>query len=179
MEAMDRQILSDSMGLNETQSARMARLKPGEAYLFFNRLDAAEEILTPNYRLENNIDISLSDSSIASLSTYWRNKPEFLRPYPYCEIVPCCRTCCDYNRRLLAKEIARRIFVRNLKSDTADFSSLKEVFAHISALIVAELNDEPYSRELLSCVKVHLWRKIRYETKIRVSDAQIEASLKK
>ena len=179
VEAMDRQILSDSMGLNETQSARMARLKPGEAYLFFNRLDAAEEILTPNYRLENNIDISLSDSSIASLSTYWRNKPEFLRPYPYCEIVPCCRTCCDYNRRLLAKEIARRIFVRNLKSDTADFSSLKEVFAHISALIVAELNDEPYSRELLSCVKVHLWRKIRYETKIRVSDAQIEASLKK
>ena len=83
VEAMDRQILSDSMGLNETQSARMARLKPGEAYLFFNRLDAAEEILTPNYRLENNIDISLSDSSIASLSTYWRNKPEFLRPYPY------------------------------------------------------------------------------------------------
>ena len=69
VEAMDRQILSDSMGLNETQSARMARLKPGEAYLFFNRLDAAEEILTPNYRLENNIDISLSDSSIASLST--------------------------------------------------------------------------------------------------------------
>lgn len=82
VEGTDKQILADSIGMNDLQIQRLAKLKPGEAFLFFNRLEEAEEIVTPDYRLDNNISISLSDDSIGELSTYWKGREKLLRPYP-------------------------------------------------------------------------------------------------
>jgi hypothetical protein len=84
VEATDKQIVADSMNMSEAQIQRMSRLKPGEAFLFFNRLDEPEEVITPDYRLENNISITLSDDGIRELTTYWNDKQECLRPYPEC-----------------------------------------------------------------------------------------------
>ena len=61
----------------------------------------------------------------------------------------------------------------------SDFDAVKKVFGQISNLVKAELNDEPFTRELLSCVKVHLWRRIRYGTKIPIRDIQILNSIEK
>lgn len=179
VESEDKRIIGDSSNMTETQIQRMAKLKPGEAFLFFNKLDEPEEVITPDYRLENNISISLSDAGIKELSTYWNDKQEALRPYPQCALCACCQKTCDYERRVLAREIARRIFVKNFKADMKDFTALKSVFAQISKLIQYELNDEPFTPELFSCVKVHLWRRIRYGTKIPVTDEQIIKSLQR
>ena len=179
VEATDKQIVADSMNMSEAQIQRMSRLKPGEAFLFFNRLDEPEEVITPDYRLENNISITLSDDGIRELTTYWNDKQECLRPYPECAKTKYCSHSCDYARRILAREIARRIFVKNFKAGTTDFDPVKKVFGQITNLVKAELNDEPFSKELLSCVKVHLWRRIRYGTKIPVRDVQIMNSLEK
>lgn len=179
VESEDKRIISDSTNMDETQFQRMSKLKPGEAFFFFHKLDQPEEVITPDYRLENNISITLSDEGIRTLSTYWNDKRQKLRPYPQCAIVPCCRQTCDYSRRLLAREVARRIFVRNFKADTKDFQALKHVFGQITRLVENELNDEELTRELVSCVKVHLWRRIKYGTKIPIKEIQIENSLKK
>ena len=179
VEATDKQIVADSMNMSEAQLQRLSRLKPGEAFLFFNRLDEPEEVVTPDYRLENNISITLSDDGIRELSTYWNDKQEFLRPYPECARTKYCAHSCDYGKRLLAREIARRIFVKNFKAGTSDFETVKKVFGQISSLVKAELNDEPVTKDLLSCVKVQLWRRIRYGTKIPVRDVQIINSLGK
>ena len=61
VEATDKQIIADSMNMGDGQEQRLSRLKPGEAFLFFNKLDSPEEVVTPDYRLENNIDITLSE----------------------------------------------------------------------------------------------------------------------
>lgn len=179
VESVDKQIIGDSTNMTDVQVQRMAKLKPGEAFLFFNKLEEPEEVITPDYRLENNISITLSDDGIRALSTYWNNKAEKLRPYPECQCVACCSKTCDYARRILAMEVARRIFVKNFRSDTKDFEILKKVFRRISQMIQAELNDEEFTPELLSCVKVHLWRRIKYGTKIQIRDTQIENSLRK
>ena len=179
VESEDKQIIGDSTNMSDTQIQRMSKLKPGEAFLFFNKLDEPEEVITPDYRLENNISITLSDDGIRSLSTYWNDKADMLRPYPQCQFVSHCAHTCDYSRRILAREVARRIFVKNFKADTKDFAPVKKVFGQISKLIQDELNDEPFTPELLSCVKVHLWRRIKYGTKIPLKDIQIENSLKK
>lgn len=179
VEATDRQIIADSMNMGDGQEQRLSRLKPGEAFLFFNRLDSPEEVVTPDYRLENNIDITLSDKDIGKLTTYWNDKKKNLRPYPECDEVFCCKECCIYERRILAKEIARRIFVKNFKSDMSDFNAIKKVFAQITKLTKYELNDEEFSPELLACVKVQLWRKIVYGTKISVNEKIIHNSLRK
>ncbi len=179
VESADKQIIGDSTNMSDAQIQRMAKLKPGEAFLFFNKLEEPEEVITPDYRLENNISITLSDEGIKSLSKYWANRGADLRPYPQCQCVNCCSQTCDYARRILAREIARRIFVRNFKPDMKDFDAVTKVFGQISKLIKNELNDEVFTNDLLLCVKVHLWRRIRYGTKIPVRDSQIENSLKK
>ena len=53
------------------------------------------------------------------------------------------------------------------------------MFGSISQRVRAELNDEPFSAELLACTKCHLWRRIRYGTRIDVSEALIRNSLQK
>lgn len=179
VEAADKQIIADSSNMSDAMIQRMAKLKPGEAFLFFNKLDEPEEVITPDYRLENNISISLSDDGIKSLSTYWKNKPEMLKPYPECRYIHYCQKTCDYNQRVLAREVARRIYVKNFKPDSTNFELVKKVFSKISALIKYELNDEPFTSELLSCVKVHLWRRIKYSTKIRINEKLVENSLRK
>jgi hypothetical protein len=179
VESSDKQIIGDSTNMNAAQIQRMSKLKPGEAFLFFSKLDEPEEVITPDYRLENNIGITLSDDSIQSLSTYWNDKEYALRPYPECGIIQCCHQTCDYSRRTLAREIARRIFVKNFIADSTKFEIVRNVFRQISKLIIAELNDEPFSSELLSCVKAQLWRRIKYGTNIVISDLQIENSLRK
>lgn len=177
VESQDKQILADSTSMNDTQISRLAKLKPGEAFLFFNKLEEPEEIITPDYRLVNNISISLSDTGIKQLTTYWNDKQINLRPYPECALTPYCQNSCSYEQRLLAKEIARRIFNKNIPIGTKNIEDLKSVMMRIQTLVLAELNDEKFDRKLLSCVKVHLWRKVKYETKINISDGTIKKSL--
>ncbi|MDY3203021.1 MAG: ATP-binding protein, partial [Methanocorpusculum sp.] len=179
VEATDKQIIADSSNLSETQIPRLGKLKPGEAFLFFNKLDEPEEVLTDNYRLEHNINITLTDDGIKSLSHYWDDKKQILRPYPECQYIPYCQEDCNSSTRLLGKEIARRIYAKNFKLETTDFEVLKNVFAHITRLTKAELNDEPFNNRLMSCVKCHLLRRVRYDTKIRLSDGTIMKTLKK
>ncbi|MCL1943700.1 MAG: ATP-binding protein [Candidatus Azobacteroides sp.] len=179
VEATDKQILADSTNMSEMQIQRLAKLKPGEAFFFFNKLDEPEEVVTPDYRLENKISISLKDEDIAKLSTYWNSKQEKLRPYPECQYVACCTKTCDYQRRILAREIARRLFNRYFKPTTESFEPLKELLSKISNLVMDELNDEPFTLELLLCVKVHLWRRIKFGTRIPVRNIQIQNSLEK
>lgn len=179
VESIDKQIIGDSTNMTDVQVQRMAKLKPGEAFLFFNKLEEPEEVITPDYRLDNNISITLSDEGIRSLSTYWNDKTDKLRPYPECKCVACCSKTCDYARRVLAREIARRIFIKNFKADTKEFEAVIKVFGKISKLIQAELNDEEFTAELFSCVKVHLWRRIKYCTKININETLINNSLRK
>lgn len=179
VESTDKQIIADSMNMSDSQVKRLSKLKPGEAFLFFNRLEDPEEVITPDYRLNNNISITLSDEGIRSLSTYWDSRRENLRPYPECSIIKYCSQTCDYNRRILAKEISRRIFVRYFKANMKDFEAVKKVFSQITNLVIAELNDEPFNKELLACVKCQLWRRIKYGTQIPVTEKLICSSLEK
>ena len=179
VEKQDKEILADSTSMSDLQLNRLAKLKPGEAFLFFNRLDEPEEIITPDYRLDNNISISLSDDGIRQLSTYWNDKADKLRPYPECKLCPYCQASCDYNRRMLAKEVARRIFKKYVGNGCREVEKLKNVLSKISSLIKSELNDEPFNRELLSCVKVYLWRHVKYDTFLHIPSKVIYESLTK
>lgn len=67
----------------------------------------------------------------------------------------------------------------NFKADAKNFEPIAKVFGKISKLVQAELNDEEFTSELLSCVKVHLWRRIKYDTKIPIKDTQIENFFRK
>jgi len=180
VEATDKEILADSTSMSETQTQRLAKLKPGEAFFFFNKLDEPEEIVTPDYRLENKISISLRDENIAEKSTYWKDKQDKLRPYPECECVACCQKNCDYKRRILAREIARRIFNnKQFKSTTTDIKLVEKAYSEFRNLIEKELNGEMLNPELKACIALHFFRKIKYETRVPINDLVIQNTIKK
>ncbi|MCL2222607.1 MAG: hypothetical protein FWC20_09975 [Oscillospiraceae bacterium] len=179
VEASDKEILANSANMTEIQQQRLAKLKPGEAFLFFGKLDEPEEIKTEDYRLANNISITLSDDGIKSLSTYWNDRKENLRPYPECAYCRSCTEGCDYGKRILGREIARRIFRKKFKPDSADSGVVKDVFRQMATLIKQELNDEEFDNHLLACVELHLLRRIRYGTKIKISDATVKTTISK
>jgi DNA helicase HerA-like ATPase len=181
VEATDKQILADSTSMNETQTQRLAKLKPGEAFLFFNKLDEPEEVVTPLYREKHNIPISLSDKQLTLRAKYWNDeeKQKCLRPYPECQYCACCEKTCDYQRRILAREIARRLFNNaKFKAESKDIEPVRELFKNINARIKAELNDEPFSQELKACVEVQLLRRIKYGTHIPLKTNTIPDTLK-
>jgi hypothetical protein len=180
VEATDKQILADSTSMSDVQAGRLAKLKPGEAFLFFNKLDEPEEVVTPLYREAHGIPISLSDERLRELSHYWEDeeKQKKLRPYPECEYVACCTKTCNYERRILAREIARRLFNKHFKADSKDFDVVREAFKNLNTLIKAELNDEPYNMELKACVEVQLFRKIKYGTTVSLKEKTIIDTLR-
>jgi hypothetical protein len=181
VEATDKQILADSTSMSEVQTQRLAKLKPGEAFLFFNKLDEPEEVVTPLYREKHGIPISLSDEQLKLRSKYWddEEKQKCLRPYPECQYCACCSKTCDYSRRILAKEIARRIFNNGkFKAESKDIEPVKTLFKNINALIKTELNDEPFTQELKACVDVQLLRRIKYGTHIPLVRNTIADTLK-
>lgn len=177
VEREDKEILSDSTNMSDVQTQRLARLRPGEAMFFFDRLEEPEEVKTEDYRAANNISISLSDDSIRERTTYWNGKEEMLRPYPECAYVGECSGKCDFGCRALAREIARRIYAHDFTPATSDFGKLKSVYSRMSALIKAELNDEPITPKLGGCVRMQFLRKIKYGTAIRLTDGTIRATL--
>ena len=188
IEETDKQIIANSTNMSEQQIARLSRLRPGEAFFFFNKLEEPEEVITENYRLENKIAITLTDAEIAGLSTYWQDKKELLRPYPECRYARYCDKHCDYNRRIRAREIARRIvrkYILNVKPEHNTLTAMKQaqivavndVFAKrstFSTLIRQEANGEAVSSALINCVKVHLIRRIKYETLVHISENSIK-----
>lgn len=177
VEREDKEILSDSTNMSDVQTQRLARLRPGEAMIFFDRLEDPEEVKTEDYRAANNISISLSDDSIKERTTYWDDKEEMLRPYPECAYVGACSGKCDFGCRTLAREIARRIYAHDFTPATSDFGKLKSVYSRISTLIKAELNDESMTSKLGGCVRMQFLRKIKYGTAIKLADGTIIATL--
>ncbi len=188
VESADKQIIADSTNMSEQQAARLSRLKPGEAFFFFNKLEEPEEVITENYRLEHKINITLTDAEIAGLSTYWKENQALLRPYPECDYSPYCGNSCDYNRRIFAREIARRIMRKHIHGTkaqgatkqeilSAQYEAVKNVFAKIVTITKAEADGEEVTPHLLNCVKMHLFRRIKYETRLQISDATMRGSL--
>lgn len=70
VEAGDKQIVADSTNMSEIHRDASGRLKTGEAFLFFGKLDEPEEISTEDYRRAHNIDITLSDEDLRIASDY-------------------------------------------------------------------------------------------------------------
>lgn len=177
VEAMDKQIIADSTNMSDSQLQRLSKFKPGEAFLYFNKLGEPEEVKTDNYRKDNNIDLTISDNEISSLSTYWRDKQKKLRPYPECIYIKHCVAGCDFEKRALAKEISRRIFVKNFRKDTKNYQEAKAVFSKITKLSQSEANDILVDKRTVSCIKLQLLRKIKYKSKIDIPAKTVRATL--
>ena len=180
VETQDKQIISNSTNMTEEDEKRMTKLKPGEAFLFFSKLDEPEEIVTPNYRIENGIDITISDEYLKNNMRYWQNHKDLLCPYPECSLNPYCKGNCNNQYKVYAKELARKIYRKYIYLSSLPkeqiVGNIKYVFSHLKSIIDKELPDI-YSPEFKGCLKTFLWRKIKYESGLKINEQVISSSL--
>lgn len=178
VEATDKAILANSSNMSEPQVERLARLQPGEAFLFFDKLEEPEEVRTDDYRARNAIDLTITDDEIAARSTYWDDKQDMLKPYPECLIKRVCGDGCQYRIRAQATEIAKRLIVGRIGPKTTEMQALRDVFSTVNASIAGELPPgQELTPALAYCSKVHLLRRVKYTSKIPVTDQLIASTL--
>jgi hypothetical protein len=87
VEAGDQEMLGSSVGMPPGQQKRLGTLRPGEAVVFFDRLESPEEIVTADYRRCNNIPTSITDQEVRRMNQFWAANPALLNPYPECRHV--------------------------------------------------------------------------------------------
>ena len=80
VEEEDKTIISDSISMSEQQKSRLSRLRPGELFFYYNKLEEPEELSVEDYREKNSILITISDNELSLKSTYWSTKKQILKP---------------------------------------------------------------------------------------------------
>ena len=178
VENRDRDLISGSIGLDEC--SRLSKFRPGEAYLFFNKMDMPEEIIVDEYRDANNIPTHLSNDCLLKKMKYWDTHSILLKPYPECNFLQECASTCDYKRRVAAKGITRRLCSKYLisKNKKELISKFKQLLRSLPDYVKLEIGLEKYSVELVACVKVHLVRDAKYVYDLKISKEVVEHFVK-
>lgn len=176
----DRTALAESMNLGELDEAKLATLKPGEAYVFFERLDTAQAIQTPNFRAERGLQGRISDEDLLERGTYWSDGSRDNRPYPECRLIPDCPQQCSYQLRAEARYLADLAYSRFFMGRNATGAVFVDAAKNLGRLFegAAQQGLDPTQRQLVfRCAKVHLLRKLHLETNLPLSLSQREELL--
>ena len=173
VESDDKEIVKRSTVMSDLQRERLSKLRCGEALLFFDKMDEVEEIKMDDYRLNNGITTDLSDEAIKSRMVYWDTHTDILKPYRDCDFIVSCDGGCNVSTRESARIIADRIFRKYYIKVFSDISGFAEFYKRINYIIKEEVElvfkDEALAAKIGACVKVHLLRKINYNTDISIS----------
>jgi hypothetical protein len=174
VEATDKTVFSESTNMSTAQSQRLATLRPGEALLFSDKLDAPEEIVTPDIRMKLGLSVSLSDDEVVERNRYWDTHQSLLLPYPEC------RCLSEWNSELqgVAKELAYRVLRETVTAQAKTMDVAKHGYAAIPRIVQRELPaDITLNSTLLGMVRLYFLRLVKFSTEIPISDAAIEATL--
>ena len=177
----EKQLIGDSMGMNEYAIQRLAGLKTGEAFVFYNKLETPQLILTDDIREEKSIRISVSDDEIKERTTYWKDKKKFLRPFSECEYCRYCTEDCNFMIRSNADYFASRlleIYGRKI----SDLDYLKRFLVTIPKLIEGSIEKYQYTLEqenrMIACIKLRFYRKYKMESDIQLTQKELRQVLR-
>ncbi|MCW2695096.1 MAG: putative ATPase [Modestobacter sp.] len=174
VEAEDKEIFAQSTNMADAQKHRLARLRPGQAMLFYERLEEPEEVTLPDARSDRGIRVFVPDEEIARTLTYWRDNAALLVPYRECAFLDSW----DVSLNEMSREIARRVFLAHLTTESAQLEELQGVYRRIDPLIRAELPPGlDYSAELASAIRLNFLRFVKYYTRIPLTDGLIRRTL--
>lgn len=178
VEKTDKEIFANSTNMEEEQTNRMTRLIEGEAFFFMNGMTEPEEVITPDYRADHDIRTTISDDEVAERSAYWNDKKDKLMPYPECSINQHCDGTCSIADRELANDVARKIFAKYFNDKSADAEQFRKILSNLvneaNAILAGK---KTLTKKLYCCIRMHFIRKVKYGTKIKVSDEFIRNNL--
>ena len=171
VQSVEKDLIADSTNMDEEAKNNLSRLKPGEAYVYYSKLDTPQMVMTEDIREKEGIRLSVPDSEVAARSTYWSHHPELLRPYTECGLCEVCRETCDFNIRSDAEYIANRAF-NKYRASIRDTESFKKCIFYLPHLMREEFKN--YTGEARTriqiCSRIKLFRKIVLELPVSMEE---------
>lgn len=179
VQATEKALIADSSNMDDKAQEYLAKLKPGEAYVYYSQLEKPQLVVTEDIRAEENIRLSVSNTEIAKRTTYWQTNKDLLKPYSDCKYCEGCKAGCDFRLRANAEYIANITFSK-LKKDIKNVEDVKKCVFYIPQL--AKSKFEKYSEEerkrLQICARIKLLRKIQMEFPFKLSNTDKQRILR-
>lgn len=173
VQSIEKELIADSTNMDDEAKNNLSRLKPGEAYVYYSKLETPQMIMTEDIREKERIRLSVSDSEVASKSTYWDNRQELLKPYSECLYCDSCKAGCDFKVRSNAEYIANSAFEK-YRSKIQNSEVYKSCIFHMPRLMAKEF--EKYTEldvlRLQQCSRIKLLRKMELELPVSMTDAE-------
>jgi hypothetical protein len=178
VQSSEKELIADSTNMDKNASQRISRLKPGEAYVYFSRLENPQLVLTQDIREKENIRLNVPNEEIAERMTYWENRKSRLKPFAECNYCDACKGGCDFSLRAKADYYANR-YVLSSQDKIKDAKSLKVYMLGVDKFlskITGEMEAEQKVR-MIKCTAIRFMRKIQLGTSIKIPRAEVKQIL--
>lgn len=179
VQSLDKDLIADTTNMDDEQIQQLSRLKTGEAYIYYGKLDSAQLLKTPDIREQAGIRLSVSNEEICRCSQYWEQRQLMLRPYRVCSECGTCSNGCDFRVRADADFYAKQLSSACLPK-IKDRTELLRYAVSIDKLLSRLIpNSSSLDRRLILCVVVKFWRNIQLSTSFALSNTDLVNVLRK
>lgn len=178
VESLEKQMIGDTTNMTEDEMNRLSRLKPGEAYVYYQKLERPQLIKTPEIRSDVGIRLSVPDEEIARRDEYWGTHKMLLKPFPECEYCANCKETCDFKARSIAEQIARSLYW-NYVGKVKDELSLRGYLYNLPELekdLFRAVTDVDMIK-LQICTRIRLYRKLSREKSFQVREEALKLAI--
>lgn len=180
VQSIEKELIADSTNMDEDGKNNLSRLKPGEAYVYYSKLDTPQMVITEDIREKEGIRLSVPNEEVASRTTYWKEHQELLKPFSECSNCEYCKETCDFHVRSDAEYLANKAMNRYRKS-LISVDNVKKCVFGFPKLMKSDLESRSYDnpKKVVICARIQLLRKIEMDTDITLSDAEAKSVLSK
>jgi len=178
VQSSEKELIADSTNMDNNASQQISRLKPGEAYVYFSRLENPQLVMTEDIREKEKIRLNVPNEEIAKRMTYWENRKPRLKPFAECGFCEVCKDGCDFSLRAKADYYANR-YILTSQDKIKDAKNLKVYMLGIEKFLskITERMDAKQKTRMINCTAIRFMRKIQLGTSIRIPRAEVKQIL--
>lgn len=167
----EKEVIRDSTNMDEIQAQKLSKLKVGQAYVYYSKLDVPQLILTEDVRENDKIRLYVENAEIQRRMTYWDDKKSLLKPYAECEFCRYCKEKCDFYIRANAEYYASRLCTL-CKKNITDSNKFIQYIWEIKNLVgnIEGSFDDIQKKRLIECIRIKFTRKIQLEKNLRIKN---------
>jgi hypothetical protein len=178
VQSTEKELIADSTNMDKNASQMISRLKPGEAYVYYSRLENPQLVMTEDIREKEGIRLNVPNAEIAEKMTYWHSRKNSLKPFAECVFCKPCASGCDFTMRSKADYYANRILSSN-QDKIKDAKTLMVYMLGVDKFlskIIEEMSEQEKER-MIKCTMIRFMRKILLVTKIKLDRADVKKLL--
>jgi hypothetical protein len=178
VQSSEKELIADSTNMDNNASQQISRLKPGEAYVYFSRLENPQLVMTEDIREKEKIRLNVPNEEIANRMSYWENKKARLKPFAECSFCEVCKNGCDFLLRAKADYYANR-YILISQDKIKDEKNLKVYMLGVERFLskVTEGMEAEQKIRMIKCTAIRFMRKIQLGTSIRIPGTEVKQIL--